>query len=98
MVRPGGHGDFTGNFAGSGRGLCSGDDASVTVSDTAFTDNTASNHGGRLDNFGAATVTGSKFTANTAGSGNGTLNTEPGGLLTQSDNRFVDDLPPDVFP
>ena len=43
-------------------------------------------------------MSGSTFTGNTAGSGNGGLNNEPGGLLTQFDNRFLDDQPPDVFP
>jgi hypothetical protein len=43
-------------------------------------------------------VSGSTFTENTAGSGNGGLNNEPGGLLTQFDNQFINDLPPDVFP
>ena len=43
-------------------------------------------------------MSGSKFTRNTAGSGNGGLNNEPGGVLTQSDNRFIDDQAPDVFP
>jgi hypothetical protein len=47
---------------------------------------------------GTATVTGSTFTANAAGSGNGGLNNEPGALLTQSDNQFINGLPPDVFP
>jgi hypothetical protein len=43
-------------------------------------------------------VSGSIFTGNMAGSGNGALNNEPGGLLTQFDNRFINDQPPDVFP
>ena len=43
-------------------------------------------------------MTGSTFKRNTAGSGNGGLNNEPGGLLTQSENRFLDDQAPDVFP
>ena len=43
-------------------------------------------------------MSGSTFTGNTAGSGNGGLNNEPGGLLTQFDNQFIDDQPPDVFP
>jgi hypothetical protein len=49
----------------------------VTVSDTVFTDNTATNQGVVVDNVGTATVTGSTFTANTGGSGNGGLNNEP---------------------
>ena len=43
-------------------------------------------------------MTGSTFRRNTAGSGNGGLNNESGGLLTQFDNQFINDLPPDVFP
>ena len=43
-------------------------------------------------------MSGSTFTGNTAGSGNGGLNNELGGLLTQFDNRFINDQPPDVFP
>jgi hypothetical protein len=43
-------------------------------------------------------VSGSTFTGNTAGSGNGGLANEIGGLLTQFDNQFTDDQPPDVFP
>ena len=70
----------------------------LTVSDSTFTDNAATVHGGGIDNFGTATVTGSTFRRNTAGSGNGGLNNEPGGLLTQFDNRFHDDQAPDVFP
>ena len=70
----------------------------LTVSGSTFTSNTASLHGGGLDNSGTATVSGSTFTGNTASSGNGGLNNEPGGLLTQFDNQFIDDQPPDVFP
>jgi hypothetical protein len=46
------------------------------------------------------TVRGSTFRRITAGSGNGNggLNNEPGELLTQFDNRFLDDQPPGVFP
>jgi hypothetical protein len=44
-----------------------------------------------------ATVSGSTFTGNTASSGNSGLNDEPGGLLTQFDNQFIDGLPPGVF-
>ena len=40
-------------------------------------------------------MSGSTFTGNTAGSGNGGLNNETGGLLTQFDNQFIDDQPPD---
>ena len=43
-------------------------------------------------------MSGSTFTGNSAISGNGGLNNEPVGLLTQFDNRFLKDLPPDVFP
>jgi hypothetical protein len=43
-------------------------------------------------------VRGSTFTRDTAGPGNGGLDNQPGGLLTQFDNRFLDDQPPDVFP
>ena len=68
------------------------------MSDSTFTGNSASLHGGGIDNSGTATVSGSTFTGNTAGSGNGGLNNEPGGLLTQFDNQFIDDQPPDVFP
>ena len=71
---------------------------SVTVSDSTFTNNSASTRGGGLDNLGTATVSGSTFAGNTAGSGNGGLNNEPGALLTQFDNRFLDDQPPDLFP
>jgi hypothetical protein len=60
--------------------------------------NAGSENGGGIDNFGTATVSDSTFTSNTAGSGNGGLNNQPGGLLTQFDNRFLNDLPPDVFP
>ena len=68
-----------------------------TVRGSTFTGNTALQSGG-IDNFGTATVSGSTFTRNTAGSGNVGLNNEPGGLLTQSDNEFINDQPPDVFP
>ena len=68
------------------------------MGDSTFAGNTATVHGGGIDNFRTAAVTGSTFTGNTAASGNGGLNNEPGGVLTQSDNRFVDDLPPDAFP
>jgi hypothetical protein len=55
--------------------------------------------GGRAnESGGTATVSGSTFTGNSGGSGNGGLNNEPGALLTQFDNRFLDDQPPDVFP
>jgi hypothetical protein len=43
-------------------------------------------------------VSGSTFTGNSAISGNGGLCNEPVELLTQFDNRFPKDLPPDVFP
>jgi hypothetical protein len=72
--------------------------STLTVSDSTFAGNTASNHGGGIDNFGTATVSDSTFTGNSAGSGNGGLNNEPGGLLTQSDNQFINDQAPDVFP
>jgi hypothetical protein len=70
----------------------------LTVTGSTFASNTASNHGGGLDNFGTAAVSGNTFSGNSAGSGNGGLNNEPGALLTQFDNRFLDDQPPDVFP
>jgi hypothetical protein len=87
---------FTGNSASFGGGLLN--TGTAAVSDSTFTDNSATVHGGGIDNFGTATVSDSTFTRNTAASGNGGLNNEPGGLLTQSDNRFINDLPPDVFP
>jgi hypothetical protein len=43
-------------------------------------------------------VSGSTFAGNTANSGNGGLNNEAGGILTQFDNRFIGNQPPDVFP
>ena len=51
-----------------------------------------------LAGLGTATVSGSTFAGNTAGFGNGALNNEPGGVLTQFDNRFAADQLPDVFP
>jgi hypothetical protein len=54
--------------------------------------------GGGLFTFSKATVSGSTFTGNSAISGNGGHHNEPVGLLTQFDNRFLKDLPPDVFP
>jgi len=87
---------LTGNAATFGGGVFSV--GTATVSDTTFTTNSALTGGGGLENIGTATVSGSTFTGNTAGSGNGGLNNEPGGVLTQFDNRFLDDLPPDVFP
>ena len=66
--------------------------------DSTFTGNSVTVHGGGIDNFATAEVTGSTFRGNTAGSGNGGLNNGPGGLLTQFDNRFIDDQSPDVFP
>ena len=68
------------------------------MTDNTFAGNTAAVHGGGIDNFRTATVTASTFTGNSAGSGNGGLNNEPGGLLTQFDNQFINDLPPDIFP
>jgi hypothetical protein len=89
---------FTGNSAGRNGGGIDNAFGTLTVRDSNFTDNSATVHGGGIDNFFVtATVTGSTFRRNTAGSGNGGLNNEPGGLLTQFDNRFLDDLPPDVF-
>jgi hypothetical protein len=88
---------FTANSARGG-GILNGALGALTVSDSTFTENTASISGGGIDNFGTAMVSGSTFTGNSAASGNGGLNNEPGGLLTQLDNRFFDDLPPDVFP
>jgi hypothetical protein len=70
----------------------------MTVSGSTFAGNTATLHGGGLDNSGTATVSGSTFTGNFAGSGNGGLNNEMGGILTQFDNQFTNDQPPDVFP
>jgi hypothetical protein len=69
----------------------------VTVIDSTFTGNSAGLSGGGGDNFGSAMISGSTFRRNTAGSRNGGLNNEPGALLTQFDNRFLDDQPPDVF-
>src|SRR5262249_35960418 len=97
---------FTGNSARNGGGIFNATQvirgqvfpSTLTVSDSTFAGNTATNHGGGLDNFGTATVSDSAFTGNTAGSGNGGLNNEPGGLLTQFDNQFINDLPPDIFP
>ncbi|HJZ94187.1 MAG TPA: hypothetical protein VKE40_25205, partial [Gemmataceae bacterium] len=71
--------------------------STLTVSHSTFADNTATNDGGGIDNFGTATVSGSTFTENTAGSGNGGLNNERIGLLTQFDNQFINDRSPDVF-
>ena len=89
---------FAGNSASSqGGGITNLVRGKLTVSDSTFTGNTATNHGGGIDNFGTATVSDSTFTGNSAGSGNGGLNNEPLGLLTQFDNRFVDDQAPDVF-
>ena len=65
---------------------------------STFAGDTATVHGGGIDTFGTATVSGSTFRRNAAGSGNGGLNNEPGGVLTQSDNRFINDLPPDAVP
>ena len=87
---------FASNSSGAGAGIES--EGAVTVIGSTFTENTAIASGGGLDNFGTATVSGSTFTANSAGSGNGGLNNEVGGVLTQSDNRFVDDQLADVFP
>src|SRR5262249_18243775 len=70
----------------------------ATVRDSTFTGNTAGLTGGGLGNLGTATVSGSTFAGNTAGSGNGGLNNEPGGLLTQFDNRFLDDQPSKGLP
>src|SRR5262249_57358821 len=89
---------FTGISASFGGGIFNAALGTLTVSDSTFTENTASVSGGGIDNFGTATVTGSTFTGNSAGSGNGGLNNEPGGLLTQSDNRVLDDPPPDGLP
>ena len=98
---------FTGNSAGvAGGGIANADivlggvrlRGTLTVSDSTFTDNSAGVAGGGIDNGGTATVSGSTFTGNTAGSGNGGLANEPGGLLTQFDNQFINDQSPDVFP
>jgi hypothetical protein len=90
---------FPGNSALIGGGIANhGSRAMLRVSDCTFTGNTAGLRGGGIDNFGTATVSGSTFTGNTAGSGNGGLNNEPGALLTQFDNQFINDLPPEVFP
>ena len=77
-------------------GIINGSLGAVTVIDSTFTGNSAGLSGGG-DNFGSAMISGSTFRRNTAGSGNGGLNNEPGALLTQFDNRFLDDQPPDVF-
>src|SRR5262249_21147214 len=99
---------FTGNSVTTGRipigpvgdgGGIINSGGTLTVIDSTFTGNTATIHGGGIDNFsGTATVTGSTFTENTAASGNGGLNNEPRGVLTQSDNLFINDQAPDVFP
>jgi hypothetical protein len=88
---------IAGGNAGSGNGGGIDNLGTLTVSHSSFTSNGAT-VGGGIDNRGTATVTGSTFRRNTAGSGNGGLNNETGGLLTQFDNRFLDDQPPDVFP
>jgi hypothetical protein len=96
---------FSANAANKGGGLANQSGATATVRDSVFTGNSAAGtfphgDGGGLANEagGTVTVTGSTFTGNTAGSGNGGLNNEPGALLTQFDNQFINDLPPDVFP
>src|SRR5262249_57957086 len=98
---------FTGNSATNGGGIFNTRSfvipglvvpTTLTVSDSTFTDNSATAHGGGIDTLGSATVSGSTFTGNSAGSGNGGLNNEPGGLLTQCHNVFIDDQAPDVFP
>jgi predicted outer membrane repeat protein len=90
---------FTENTAGAnGGGIDNIFGGTLTVGDSTFTGNSATNHGGGIDNFATATVGGSTFAGNTAGSGNGGLNNEPGGLLTQFDNLFINDQLPDVFP
>ena len=68
------------------------------MSDSAFTGNSATVHGGGIDNFRTAKVTGSTFTGNAAGSGNGGLNNEPGGLLTQFDNQSATTCHPTFSP
>jgi hypothetical protein len=69
----------------------------LTVSNVVFSGNSAI-LGGGLFTFGTAMVTGSIFTGNSAGSGNGGLENEPGGLLTQFGNQFINYQAPDVFP
>jgi hypothetical protein len=63
-----------------------------------FSGNSATVHGVGIDNFATATVRDSTFTANSAGSGNGGLDNEPGALLTQFDNQFINDLHPTSSP
>ena len=83
----------------SGRGGGIDNSGALTVSDSAFSGNRALSGGALANEIGStATVTGSTFRRNTAGSGNGGLNNEPGALLMQFDNRFLDDQAPDVFP
>src|SRR5262249_34693851 len=88
---------FTVNTAGANGGGIHNLGA-MMVTHSTFSGNSATNHGGGIDNSGTATVTGNMFTRNSAGSGNGGLNNEPGGLLTQFDNQFMDDQLSDVFP
>jgi trimeric autotransporter adhesin len=93
---------FTGNSASSGGGIFNAITRAGTRvfpgTLTVSASNSTSTNGGGLDNAGTATVSGSTFTGNTAGSGNGGLNNKTGGLLTQFDNQFSNDQPPDVFP
>jgi len=90
---------FTGNSAVFGGGLANGLRGTATVIGSTFTDNSATIHGGGIDNFGGTmTVSSSTFRRNTATSGNGGLNNDARGLLTQFDNRFIDDQAPDIFP
>jgi hypothetical protein len=72
--------------------------ATVTVSGCTFTSNSVSLHGDGIDNVGVAAVSGCTFTSNSASSSIGGLNNETGGVLTQFDNQFINDQPPDVIP
>ena len=81
--------EFSGNAASDGGAIVNFGDASVTISDSEFSDNSARDSGGAIFNWGDAslTISGSAFSGNSAGVsvGGAILN---GGDASISDSQF----------
>jgi predicted outer membrane repeat protein len=79
---------FSGNSASYGGAINNGGGRILTVKDTSFTVNTATNYGGGIVNEGMLTVSGGTFSGNSASFG-GAVNNGFGATLVVNDTSFT---------
>ena len=81
---------FSGNRAGNGGGLSNSAGATADIYNALFQGNTTTGvGGGGIINFGTLTVNGGVFSGNTAPINGGGLNTQPSGISSIVQSRFV---------